>query len=75
MVKHPAVNRAIAGSSPAWTTKLNNNYNNMEDYNQIEFDDNLMDSETLSQDFDDIDLYGERMEDDESDKESDLLFE
>lgn len=65
----------VAGSSPAWTTKFNNNYNNMEDYTQIEFDDNLMDSETLFQDFDDIDLFGERTEDDESDKESDLLFE
>ena len=47
----------------------------MEDYTQIEFDDSLMDSETISQDFDDIDLFGERTEDDTSDKESDILFE
>lgn len=33
-----------------------------------------MDEETVNQDFDDIDLFGERLEDDEND-ESDVLFE
>lgn len=33
-----------------------------------------MDPETVNQDFDDIDLFGERLEDDEND-ESDVLFE
>jgi len=32
-----------------------------------------MDEETVNQDFDDIDLFGERLEDDEN--ESDVLFE
>lgn len=68
-------NVRVAGSSPAWTTKLNKTNSYMEDYTQIEFDDSIMDSETISQDFDDIDLFGERTEDDTSDKESDILFE
>lgn len=34
-----------------------------------------MDSETVNQDFDDIDLYGEKMVEDEDDDNCDIEFE
>jgi len=35
----------------------------------------IMDAETVNQDFDDIDLYGEKMVEDEDDDSCDIAFE
>ena len=46
------------------------NYNNMEEEYVA-----IMDAETVNQDFDDIDLYGEKMVEDEDDDNCDIAFE